>query len=264
MSSKREKELARAKWERQQLRRSLRAQRDSVIKRGVLAAIVVIGITAYAVANNSNGTPTASPSQSVSTPTSTASASSNNAAGCREPGPIKTTAQQYPSAPVSGKSAQNLILSTNCGRISIALDPKAPKTTNVMTRLAQDGYFDMTACHRLTTGGIYVLQCGDPTGSGSGNPGFKFADENLPNAGSESTFNYARGTIAMANSGPGTNGSQFFIVYNTSQLPPNYSVWGQVTSGLDVVDRVAAAGVQGGGTDGKPNASIVIQRAQAR
>lgn len=65
----------------------------------------------------------------------------------------------------------------------------------------------------------------------------------------------------MANSGANTNGSQFFIVYNTSPLPPNYSVWGQVTSGLDVVDRIAAAGVQGGGTDGKPNANVVIKRA---
>jgi peptidyl-prolyl cis-trans isomerase B (cyclophilin B) len=257
MSTKRDKELARAKWERQQVRRTAKAQRQTVIKRGVLAGLVVVGIAVYAIANKPASTPVAAPPKASSTATTDA------AAGCNTTGPIKTTAKQYASAPISGASAKTLDLNTNCGRISIALDPKAPTTTNVMTHLAKDKYFDMTACHRLTTSGIYVLQCGDPTGSGSGGPGFKFADENLPKA-TGGTANYNRGTIAMANSGPGTNGSQFFIVYNTSPLPPNYSVWGQVTSGLEVVDRIAAAGVKGGATDGKPNANVVIERAVAQ
>jgi len=259
MSLKRDKELARAKWERQQARRTANAQRQTVIKRGVLAGLVVIGIVIYAISNRPASSPVASPSQSASTNSSAQS----TAAGCKETGQIKTSGKQYASAPVSGTSAKNLVLNTNCGRISIALDPKAPTTTNVMTHLAKDQYFDMTACHRLTTSGIYVLQCGDPTGTGAGGPGFKFADENLPIA-ANGTANYSRGTIAMANSGPGTNGSQFFIVYNNSPLPPSYSVWGQVISGLDVVDRIAAAGVQGGGTDGKPNANVVIEQAIAQ
>ncbi len=257
MSTKRDKELARAKWERQQVRRAARAQRQSVINRSILAGIVVIGIAAYAIANKPASTTVSKPSQS-------ASSNANTAAGCKSTGPLKTAAKQYQSAPLTGTPAKNLILNTNCGRIALALDQKAPQTSNVMTHLAKDGYFDMTACHRLTTSGFYVLQCGDPTGTGTGSPGFKFADENLPNANGASTYNYNRGTIAMANGGPGTNGSQFFIVYNKSPLPPNYSIWGHVTSGLDVVDRIAAAGVQGGGTDGKPNANVVIERAQAQ
>ena len=247
MSLKRDKELARAKWERQQVRRAAQAQRQRVIKRSVFAGIGVMAILAYAIANWPASSPTAS-----------------NLGGCKSTSAIKTTAKQYGSAPITGTPAKNLVLNTNCGRISIALNDKAPKTGNVMTHLAKDGYFDMTACHRLTTSGFYVLQCGDPTGTGTGSPGFKFADENLPKANSGSSFNYNRGTIAMANGGPGTNGSQFFIVYNKSPLPPNYSIWGHVTAGLDVVDRIAAAGVQGGGTDGKPNANVVIEQAQAQ
>lgn len=251
MSLKRDKELARAKWERQQARRTAKAERGTFIKRGVLAAVVVVGVAVYVIANQSDGTPSATPSVSAS----------SAAAGCSETGSLQTTPKQYSSAPNSDTGAKTLQLNTNCGRISIALNEKAPNTTKIMSNLAKDGYFDLTACHRLTTSGLYVLQCGDPTGTGAGSPGFKFADENLPIAQGSDTYNYNRGTIAMANSGANTNGSQFFIVYNTSPLPPNYSVWGQVTSGLDVVDRIAAAGVQGGGTDGKPNANVVIKRA---
>ena len=259
MSTKRDKELARAKWERQKARRTAKAERDSVIKRSVLAGLVVIGIAAFAIANKPASSNVASPSNSA-----TPSASSN-AAGCRPAaGSVQTTAKQYPSAPVTGTSAQKLTLETTCGRISIALDSKAPTTTKIMTNLAKDGYFDMTACHRITTSGLYVLQCGDPTATGGGTPGFKFADENLPDSKQAAAFNYTRGTIAMANSGSNTNGSQFFIVYNTSPLPPKYTIWGHVTSGLDIVDRIAAAGVQGGGTDGKPNANIVIEKAIAQ
>lgn len=134
-----------------------------------------------------------------------------------------------------------------------------------MSNLAKDKYFDMTTCHRVTTSGIYVLQCGDRTGTGSGSPGFKFADENLPIvAGNNSSFTYASGTVAMANSGANTNGSQFFIVYRDSPLPPNYSIWGHVVAGLGVVKQIAADGVQGGGTDGKPSANVVIERAIAQ
>ena len=252
MSSKREKELARAKWERQQARRTTKAARDSVIKRGILAAVIVIGIVAYAVANNSSQTPSALPTQTASTAMPSSSTDSNLLANCASVGPLNTVAKQYSFAPTGGPSATNLSLDTNCGPISIALDSKAPLTSRVMSKLARDKYFDMTACHRLTTSGIYVLQCGDPTGTGSGSPGFKFADENLPKADASGSFTYPRGTIAMANSGPGTNGSQFFIVYRDSPLPPAYSVWGHVVTGLGVVDRIAAAGVQGGGSDGKP------------
>ena len=100
-----------------------------------------------------------------------------------------------------------------------------------------------------------------PTNNGQGGPGFTVPDENLPSNGSN---NYPAGTVAMANAGAGTAGSQFFIVYKDTTLPANYTIWGKVVSGLDVVSNVAAAGVQGGGTDGKPAQPIVITKATTR
>ena len=138
------------------------------------------------------------------------------------------------------------------------MDPAAEVTDASMAYLAADGYFNNTPCHRLTTQGIYVLQCGDPTGTGTGGPGYEIPDENLPE---NTPNNYPKGTVAMANAGPNTNGSQFFIVYQDTTLPPNYTIWGTVSQGLDVVEKVAAAGVQGGGTDGPPALPITIQTA---
>ena len=148
-------------------------------------------------------------------------------------------------------------LNTNCGQIVFkAFGKKAPLTVIAMTSLAKSGYFDHSLCHRLTTSQIFVLQCGDPTASGSGGPPFSYPDENLPTV----TLNdYPAGTIAMANSGPNTNGSQFFIVYKDTSLPPSYSIWGAVTKGLDIVKKIAAAGVVGGGTDGTPKQRVAIE-----
>lgn len=148
-------------------------------------------------------------------------------------------------------------LNTNCGKIIFrAFGHKAPLTVIAMTALAKAGYFDNSLCHRITTSGLYVLQCGDPTASGSGGPIFSYRDENLPTT---TNNDYPAGTIAMANSGPNTNGSQFFIVYKNTTLPPNYSCWGVVIKGLNIVKEVAAAGVVGGGTDGTPTQTIAIE-----
>jgi peptidyl-prolyl cis-trans isomerase B (cyclophilin B) len=148
-------------------------------------------------------------------------------------------------------------LTTNCGPITFkAFGKKAPSTVIAMTFLAKSGYFDHSLCHRVTTSSIYVLQCGDPTASGSGGPPFSYRDENLP---ADAPNNYPAGTIAMANSGPNTNGSQFFIVYKDTYLPPSYTIWGWVTQGLDVVKQIANAGVVGGGTDGTPKQTIAIE-----
>ena len=153
-------------------------------------------------------------------------------------------------------------LNTNCGTITFtAFGKKAPVTVIAMTFLAKAGFFDHSLCHRVTTAGLYVLQCGDPTATGSGGPMWSYNDENLPVKG---TNDYPAGTIAMANSGidsqgRGTNGSQFFIVYKDTTLGADYTIWGQVTSGLDIVKKVAAAGVVGGGTDGTPKQTIAIE-----
>jgi len=140
-------------------------------------------------------------------------------------------------------------LYTTQGAITFQADTTAaPCTTNSFAFLAENGYYNQTHCHRLTTEGIYVLQCGDPTGTGSGGPGYQFPDENLTGA------TYPAGTVAMANAGPNTNGSQFFICWKDTTLSPAYTPFGQVTSGLKVLQKIAAAGddQQNGPGDGYP------------
>jgi peptidyl-prolyl cis-trans isomerase B (cyclophilin B) len=146
-------------------------------------------------------------------------------------------------------------LLTTQGRISFrALTTQAPCTTNSFRFLATRNYFDLTHCHRLTTKGIYVLQCGDPTGTGSGGPGYSFNDENLAGA------TYPAGTVAMANAGPNTNGSQFFITTKDTTLSPAYTPFGVITGGMPVLDRIAAAGddQQNGPGDGYPTLYVGI------
>jgi peptidyl-prolyl cis-trans isomerase B (cyclophilin B) len=168
----------------------------------------------------------------------------------------------YPDGPeqvIDTGAAYPITLDTNCGEISLATLPEAaPETVNSMVFLAEQGYFDLTSCHRLTTEGIFVLQCGDPAGNGTGGPGYAVPDENLPAGDAD---NYPAGTVAMANAGPGTAGSQFFIVYADTTLPPAYTIWGEVTQGLDIVQAIAEAGVAGGGVDGPPAQQIVIEQA---
>jgi peptidyl-prolyl cis-trans isomerase B (cyclophilin B) len=154
--------------------------------------------------------------------------------------------------PLSGAStvaAYTATLNTSQGTVTLKLNAaKAPCTVNSFVFLAGKKYFDGTTCHRLTTAGIFVLQCGDPTATGSGGPGYQFADENLKGAA------YPAGTVAMANAGPGTNGSQFFLVYKDTTLGPHYTPFGTIGSGLDVIAKIAAAGSDesNGPGDGKP------------
>lgn len=172
------------------------------------------------------------------------------------------TAESTPAAalPTAGITATNkaiISFTTNQGEIVIDTIPAlAPQTVNALSSLAQSNYFDGTICHRLTTQGIFVLQCGDPTGTGSGGPGFNIPDENLPEAKEN---NYPAGTVAMANAGPGTSGSQFFLVYQDTTLGPDYTIWGTVTSGLDILKTIASAGVVDGGADGAPKTSVTIE-----
>ncbi|MFJ7905095.1 peptidylprolyl isomerase [Streptomyces sp. NPDC096198] len=147
-------------------------------------------------------------------------------------------------------------LRTSQGAITFtALTDKAPCTTFSFRFLAEHDYFDRSHCHRLTTQRIFVLQCGDPTGTGSGGPGYSFPDENLQGA------TYPAGTVAMANAGPNTNGSQFFFVWKDTKLSPNYTPFGQVTTGLDVLEKIAAGGEddQNNPGDGFPNLPVNIR-----
>lgn len=164
-----------------------------------------------------------------------------------------------PPESILKRGPRQITLQTNCGDIVIqTFFKQAPVTVTVLSALIKGGYYNKTLCHRLTTEGIYVLQCGDPTATGSGGPEFRYRDENLPAAGSN---NYPAGVVAMANSGPNTNGSQFFLVYKDTTLGPNYTIWGRITSGLDIVRYVAEGGVKNGEADGAPVRTIAIERA---
>jgi peptidyl-prolyl cis-trans isomerase B (cyclophilin B) len=193
------------------------------------------------------------------------------------PGCAKSTSKGHAPAKVKQPTvaaktpAKTLTITTNCGDIVISLlGAKAPITVTSIAALANAGYYNKSLCHRLTTEGIYVLQCGDPTASGSGSPtGWKgYVDENLPKA---SGINYPAGTVAMANSGPKTNGSQFFLVYQDTTLGPNYTIWGKITKGLDLVQKVGAVGAyQMNGQqavyagDGYPIQTVEILKASAK
>jgi peptidyl-prolyl cis-trans isomerase B (cyclophilin B) len=163
---------------------------------------------------------------------------------------------------VKASGTKPVTLATSVGDLHLTLDSAlAPCTVKSFLSLVGQKYFDNTSCHRLTVGeGLQVLQCGDPTGTGSGGPGYSFKDEVYPE------LKYGRGYLAMANSGPNTNGSQFFIVYGGAGLPASYTVFGTLDkTSLETIDKVARAGVipEGGPTDGKPATPVLIKSATA-
>ena len=148
---------------------------------------------------------------------------------------------------------------TTCGDMTFELDgAKAPQTVASFINLAKTGFWAPSPCHRLTSEGIFVLQCGDPTGTGQGGPGYTFGIENAPADGK-----YPTGVLAMARTqDPNSNGSQFFITYKETQLPTaggGYTIFGKVTKGLDIVDKIAAAkAVAPSPADGAPVSPISI------
>jgi peptidyl-prolyl cis-trans isomerase B (cyclophilin B) len=244
-ASRREKELARQRAERQAARRAAEAARRKQ-RNAVLATVLAVALVAVALVvvttrlGNGGGTASTVASGTSATPSPSASPSASQAPGtCTydDAGKAAKAVRKPPTAGVETKGTYRATMVTNNGTVVFDMDAaKTPCTVNSMRSLAHFAYFDATPCHRLTTSGIYVLQCGDPTGSGTGGPGYRFADENLKGA------TYPRGTLAMANSGASTNGSQFFLVYKNSQLPPSYTPFGHITSGLDVLDKIAKAG----------------------
>lgn len=254
MSGKdREKELARRRYERRQQQAAQQAAqaRRAKIVGGVVAAAAVIaaGAGAYIFTKDDDksttvaATDTASPGVSPSAAAKPGECLYEAAAG-------EKAAKDVGKPPVKPeyKGAVEATLKTSVGELKFDLDgAKAPCTVNSFAFLAKKGYFDKTECHRLTD---KVLQCGDPAATGMGGPGYQFANEN--------PGKYTKGVLAMANAGAGTNGSQFFIVYEDwSDLPPDYSIFGKVSSGLDKIEEVAKAGSEPAG-DGKPKKKVEI------
>lgn len=282
---------AKRKLERQLERRQKQAKRRRIalIAGGSIVAVAIVAAVVIAVVNSKS-----EHKNTTAATTTPASSSAPATTGAPQTGqvpplpPFKPTATtgancQYPASPEpaakpvkpprTGKiptdpAQVSASMATSQGNIGLMLaNNESPCTVNSFASLIGQKYFDNTKCHRLTTSDtLAVLQCGDPKGDGSGGPGYQFANEyptdqyppNDPKL--REPVVYPRGTLAMANAGPGTNGSQFFMVYKDSQLPPQYTVFGTIQAdGLATLDKIAKAGVSGGGEDGAPNSEVTIK-----
>ncbi|GAA2260775.1 peptidyl-prolyl cis-trans isomerase [Streptomyces ruber] len=267
----RRRQLAREKFLRQQQRRTS-ARRKARVRNSVIASVlgvILIGSVALYTTGALKGDDNKENASAEVTPSASASPVEDP---CEKPaeGEVKKLSfDKEPELTVDKSATYTMDLRTTCGDISIAMDAsKAPHTVNSFDFLVGKGYLDHTKCHRLTTAGIYVLQCGDPEGTGMGGPGYTIPDENLKDERLKGDV-YPAGTVAMANqynaqSGEGRNsgGSQFFLVYQDSQLPANYTPFGTISeSGMKVLQKIAEAGENSGMGDGAPNATVVINKA---
>jgi peptidyl-prolyl cis-trans isomerase B (cyclophilin B) len=197
----------------------------------------------------------------ASTPSSPGSSSSAGSTTCDYPGDPQSATRKVDPPPTTPdvQGQVPVTMQTSIGTLRATLDAdKTPCTVNSFVSLAKQGFFDKTPCHRLTTVNIYVLQCGDPGGTGTGGPGYTIPDELFP------TDKYLPGTLAMANTGqPDSGGSQFFIVYQDTPLPPNYTVFGQVSpAGVKRVQKAAAKGTDNafGDGDGHPKVKVTLEQ----
>jgi peptidyl-prolyl cis-trans isomerase B (cyclophilin B) len=282
------REAAKRKLARQRERRAVQARRRrqfTVVGSVVAVVVVVVGVVLFATVGRGSGTPAATPTPEAA-PTPTA-APQTPAAIPSAAAPLPKRPTAFPatvtcSFPAGGQAARpvkppagtnvsaqgtvGIALQTGDGPIPLTLDKAlAPCTVDSFVSLATQGYFDNTTCHRITTApGLQVLQCGDPTGTGTGGPGYTIPDEVFPE------LKYGRGILAMANTGqPNSGGSQFFMIYGDGELPPQYTAFGSITpAGLQVLDTIAKRGSDGsldpspGG--GKPVQPVTIEKATVR
>jgi cyclophilin family peptidyl-prolyl cis-trans isomerase len=265
-----------------QTQRARRAQQWSVsIIVAVLVIAVGVGIPAILGAFNSAKSSAAANSSKPSA--STAASPSVTPSASPTPSPAATAAMvdgkcvytksgtaakpvSVPPAKPDTKATYTAKFTTNRGTISVRLASAAPCTVNSFVSLADQAYFNNTHCHRLVTSGIYVLQCGDPTGTGQGGPGYAFNTENLSSlqqatVSGQKEAVYPAGSVAMANTGqPDSNGSQFFFVYKKTYLPASYTPFGTIASGLSIIQNVAQAGSDNssGAGDGHPKEKVQI------
>jgi len=217
----------------------------------IMATTLVAGCGVVPPTESSTPQPSASTSSELATEDSSAGA---DACEYVATGQASRPVNPPPATEVPTTGSVKYVLAMTAGEVTITLDrAKAPCTVNSFVSLAEQGYFDKTKCHRLADSRIFVLQCGDPTGTGSGGPGYQFANE------TDGTETYTRGVVAMANSGPDTNGSQFFLVWDDStwlDQMPNYTIFGRLdTASRDVVATMAGEGQDGSNRDGtgRPN-----------
>ncbi|MFS7874447.1 MULTISPECIES: peptidylprolyl isomerase [Streptomyces] len=279
-NEQRRRQLAREKYLRQQQRRETarhKSRQRNVVIAAVLAVVLAGGgaVAATGALSGkdkdkkddaaSSATPSAAPTSKAPDPCA------KEAKAVADKKPKKMSWKKEPAVTIDKSASYTMKLETTCGDISVTMDAgKAPHTVNSFSFLAGKGYFDHTKCHRLVNQGIYVLQCGDPQGTGAGGPGYTIPDENLKDA-SIKGGKYPAGTVAMANQynpqtkkGRNTGGSQFFLVYKKSDLPPDYTPFGTVDkAGMKVLSKIAGAGAAPPDQtmNTAPNASVVINKA---
>lgn len=201
-----------------------------------------------APASNSSGAAPASSAATVA-PSAPTTVPATPASGGT---PVKLQWSSPPAMTIDPNRQYTAIIKTNLGDMTAALEAKAaPQTVNNFVFLARQHFYDNVKFHRVIKG--FMVQTGDPTGTGRGGPGYRFNDEPV-------TEKYTRGTLAMANAGPNTNGSQFFIVHQDAPLPPNYTIFGHLTAGLDVLDKIASVpvGPSAGGENSAPTQDVHI------
>ncbi len=245
MSSKQQqREYARRryeKWQAHQQEVRARERRRAVIIGSVLGVLLLAAVVWLVIDATSDDTP-------ASAPTPTAEATEPAPEDSQEPAPEQTNGPEVPDPAIAEGRTWTARVATSAGDLVLELDGvSAPQAVASFVSLAGEGFFTGTSCHRLTTSGIFVLQCGDPTGTGTGGPDYRFGPiENAPADGV-----YPAGTLAMARVGGDaySNGSQFFLVYEDSTIPADaaggYTVFGRVVEGMDVLTAVADAGVVG-------------------
>ena len=266
-TNKQRREAAQRRLQRQLERREQIARkrhRNLLAGLSVIAVLAIVGaIFAITSVAGDDDDVAAAPASTSAAPTSDpaatgAAAPSTNADGtvaCTFTADDSGTSAGTPGPNVPGTGTVAATIATSAGDIGVSLDQAgAPCAAASFVHLATTGFFNGTPCHRETaSAGLSVLQCGDPTGTGTGGPGYSFPTQVT---GSET---YGRGTLAMANAGAGTDGSQFFLVYADSQLPPNYTVFGTIDeAGLGVLDAIAAKGIEGGASDGAPAEPVTL------
>jgi cyclophilin family peptidyl-prolyl cis-trans isomerase len=214
----------------------------------VRALPILLAALVFVAGCGSGGDEASSGDTSATTTTALTECADVEAPSARNPEPATA-----PSEPLDPSKTYTLTFDTSCGSFTVTLDQKlAPKTAASLVALANDGYFDDTIFHRVVSG--FVIQGGDPTQSGSGGPGYSTVDSPPSDA------KYTKGVVAMAKSqveAPGTSGSQFFVVTGEDAgLPPDYAIVGEVTDGMDTVERIDALGIPGG--DGPPTKPVVV------
>lgn len=238
-TKQRRRQLAREKFERQQARRAATVRQRRLVVAVVVAIVVVAGLVfALGAWWLPDDEPAAAPQDGPCQYTETS--------------PVEGIGLP-PAEPVAATTA-TITLDGQPVTVEL-LAQDAPCTVNSLVHLAGRGYFDGTECHRVTTSPtLRVLQCGSPTGAGNGGPGYEFGIENVDGA------TYPAGTVAMArrDGDPNSNGSQFFLVYDDSVLPPEYTVFGQITDGLDVIIEIADRGTVDGSEDAAPADTVTI------